>query len=142
MQIFRATQLVFVLTLCLIPASAEKKPKPPLEKTYETSVDKAYVAMVRAAGSNLVSEVKEACLVNFKFGQNFGNGYYILVNVAATCRDVGNGQVTITFAPQMQHNTLRVGDFEDKNLATVWANIDRELNLASAAQPTDAAPAK
>ncbi len=70
MQIFRATQLVFVLTLCLIPASAEKKPKPPLEKTYETSVDKAYVAMVRAAGSNLVSEVKEACLVNFKFGQN------------------------------------------------------------------------
>jgi hypothetical protein len=142
MQVFRAMQIILVLTLCLIPASAEKQPKPPLEKTYETNVDKAYVAMVRAAGSTLVSEVKEACLVNFKFGQNFGNGYYILVNVAATCRDIGNGKVTITFAPQMQHNTLRVGDFEDKNLATVWANIDRELNPPPSNQPTDAAPAK
>jgi hypothetical protein len=84
MQIFRATQLVFVLTLCLIPASAEKKPKPPLEKTYETSVDKAYVAMVRAAGSNLVSEVKEACLVNFKFGQN----WKWILHPGQCCRDM------------------------------------------------------
>ncbi len=142
MHLFRATQLVLVLTLCLIPASAEKHPKPPLEKTYETTVDKAYVAMVRAAGTTLVSEVKDACLVNFKFGQNFGNGYYIVVNVAATCRDIGNGKVTITFAPQMQHNTLRVGDYEDKNLATVWANIDHELILPSTAPATATAPPK
>ena len=142
MRVLRTTQLVLGLIICLIPASAEKKPKPPLDKTYETTVDKAYVAMVRAAGTTLVSEVKDACLVNFKFGQNFGSGYYILVNVAATCRDVGNGKVEITFAPQMQHNTLRVGDYVDKNLATVWANIDHELIPPSTAPAAAAAPPK
>ena len=127
MHLLRAIVLILVPVFSLTPAFAKSHLKPPLEKTYETTVDKAYVAMVRAVGVNLVSEVKDACLVNFKFGRNFGNGYYILVNVAATCEDIGNGKVKIAFAPQMQHNTLRVGDYEDKNLAAVWANIDHEL---------------
>jgi len=141
MRVLRTTPLVLALVLCPIPASAEKKPKPPLEKTYQTTVDKAYVAMVRAVGTTLVSEVKDACLVNFKFSQ-ISDGWYIVVNVAATCRDIGNGKVEITFAPQMQHNTFRVGDYMDKNLATVWANIDHELIPPSTAPAAAAAPPK
>jgi hypothetical protein len=142
MRVLRKMQPVLALILCLVPASAEKKPKPPLEKTYETTVDKAFVAMVRAVGTTLVSEVKEACLVNFKFGRSTGGGYYIVDNVAATCRDIGNGKVSINFAPQIQTNMFRVGDFQDKNLATIWANIDHELIPPPTAPADAAAPAK
>lgn len=141
MRVLRTTQPVLALILCLIPASAEKKPKPPLEKTYETTVDKAFVAMARAVGTTLVSEVKEACLVNFKFAYSDG-GNYIVDNVAATCRDIGNGKVSINFTPQIQTNMLRAGGFQDKNLAIIWANIDHELIPPPTAPAETASPAK
>jgi hypothetical protein len=112
------------------PAGAAKKEHPPLEKTYEaTSADKVFVALVRSAGATLVSQVKEACMVNFKPGNQQGN-YYTWFLTTARCTDAGDGKITVTLQVQMQSNQIFTGGLRDRTITGFWAAMDQELGTA------------
>ena len=132
MSAIRALPFVLLMLLWSAPANAAKKEHPPSEKTYEaTSADKVFVALVRSAGATLVSQVKEACVVNFKPGHQAGN-YYTWLLTTATCRDAGDGKITVTLQVQMQSNQLfGAGGFRDKTVTEFWAAMDHELGAAT-----------
>jgi hypothetical protein len=118
------------MLLWSVPAVAAKKEHPPLEKTYEaTSADKVFVALVRSAGATLVSQVKDACVVNFKPVRVAGNTSQALLTTA-TCREAGDGKFRVTLQVQVQGFTMGAGWFRDKTLTQFWAAMDQELGTA------------
>src|SRR5208337_478770 len=116
-----------LILLWSVPVNAQKQEKPPVEKTYEaTSVDKVFIAEVRSAGATLLSSVKEACMVNFKPGHQDGS-YYTWILTTATCRETGDGKITVTLQVQVQSNQFFSGRFRDNTVRQFWASMDQEL---------------
>ena len=130
MRIIRFTSTILAVVLTVGPAYAGDKP--PLEKTYATTPDKAYSALLHAAGPMLVTQIKEECMVNFKFTRSSGQSYTTVL-VAATCKDVGGGKVTISLVPRKEGSLWFGGGFEEKGITKFWKDLDHEL-----IQPTSA----
>lgn len=132
--LYRAVIVVYLISpLTLVYAKG--KPKPPLNKVYQAeSAVQVYGAMVRAAGVTMTNSVKEACVVNMRWSDEsedwYGNGWYTIVSVSASCQDLGGGKFSITLSPQVNTNRFRIGDFEDKNVALFWSNLDHQLRPA------------
>jgi hypothetical protein len=105
--------------------------QPIQQKTFDASVERVYAAEVQSVGSTLKNAVKEACLVNFRTS----TGYYV-ESWTATCRDTGNGKVSVTLAVQGDWFP-GVGGYRKKMGNTFWANVDSALRET---RPSNSAP--
>jgi hypothetical protein len=77
----------------------------------------------------LISQVKDACVVNFKPGHQQGN-FYTWLLTTAECKEAGDGKVAVTLQVQVQSNQFGSGGFRDKTVRQFWAQMDHELGLA------------
>jgi PEGA domain len=115
LRVVRMAVVAFFL-VSVLPAIAANQPTG--QVTYETSVERVYQAEVQAFGAHPTSSVQEKCLVNY----NSASGPYRL-SWSATCKDIGNGKVSVTLAVQGQW-FFGVAD-ERKRIARIfWSNMN------------------
>lgn len=106
--------------------------------TYNASVERVFAAEEKAFGTTPTSSEKDKCQVTYQ-----SNSSMIRLLWTATCKEMGNGRVSVTLTAQGQW-FFGVGD-EKRRVSTIfWGNMNTILKSAassSGASPLVAQPA-
>jgi hypothetical protein len=134
----RSFQSLSILLLTVLPGWAAKAP---LEREFDAPPDRVYAAMVEAAGAELISAVKEGCLVNLRVwvSTNFSQGEYRgnVVCHAAEGKTVVNIEVQTVGTGDFRRGSMFRGPAGDKFARVYWAKLDKAVaSLASSPAAT------
>jgi len=102
--------------------------QPESQVTYVASLDRVYEAETQAFGAPLKSTEKDKCVATY---QSNANVYRLLWT--ATCKDIGNGKVSVTLTAQGQW-FFGVGDEKRRVSNVFWNNMDLLLKHAASSR--------
>lgn len=125
----------FVFLLSLASFAADQ---PAAQVTYNASVERVFAAEEQAFGTTPTNSEKDKCQVSYQSNSNM-----IRLLWTATCKEIGNGQVSVSLTAQGQW-FFGVGDEKRRVSKIFWGNMDTILRNAassSGASPLVAQPA-
>ena len=120
-------------------AFAADKNSVPLSRTYDSPIEKVYVALIQVASAdyNLKSSVKEGYTASFYTG-----GQFSLV-LSAICREGENSRtvVYLRIAQALGNpQVFGVGKARDKEAERFWSELDKAVRINQALKPDSAKP--